>query len=1015
MMGVRLSRGIRSGRLALLMALILLVAWPSAPAPALGASAVTIDSPEPNLTFGPTVVRISGTYTNAYDLRLYIAGTTQVAALTEDEDGDGSGTWHYDLDLSAYVGEIEVRARALDADTRYGVWSEPLILQVNNPAAAAPIVHIVSPAEGVSLSGTVDIQVAVQSQTAVQSVEVRINSGAWQQASFDGTYYTLAWDTASLGNRTLSLEARVTCAGGKQALSPTTYAKVGTGTSEPFHMASHDRAMWIWEPEAYKLLLNPGSRDVLDAFAQDTATFASDPITTLYMSVGAFAGMDMLEDDPDAVRAFLEWAHQRGYQVYALVAGGTSPPYMGAYEKYHHYAVREIERVINFNLASGSGGKFDGINVDIEPYISPDFKDADRWLQRQYLDLLQKMIGRRDAAGINLPFGPAIPKWYDTSETAQSIVWNGQSKWLSEHIQDISDYISIMDYRDTADGSAGIIAGAQGEIAYATTIGKPGSVVIGVETLDIANSGDPETITFWEEGRVHMEAELAKVYAAYGGSSAFGGIAVHHYDSVRMLPSHWGVGSYAWQPPADTQPPTAVGSGPVAQADGYQAVKLSYGMAFDNTEIDRYIIYRSTVDGFTPDASHIAGLARGLSFNDVGLLPNTTYYYRVAARDLQGNIGPLSPQASVTTGAAALQPAILDGLRVDAVGNRAVAALRAIDMQTGLPLAGAKVEGRFTHAGGKYVSALTDAQGWATFTSEAIPAGAQAGFEPRVLRAAGYYWAQAYDRPHQTALTPWSGLQSLSLAGPGGAIPLPFAAGTTRYALSVPGTTAYVWVTLETAAASSVATVNGAAVQSGQPSVPIALQAGANTLRVLVYNREGTVDTYTIEIEREPAFVVTAAEDTYVYQNDPAANYGSAPVLELADIPNAAGGGDRIAYMKFDFSAHNGPLGQAVLSFYVAEQPMSAVPVKVYGYDADSWSEGTMNWNNRLTSGAIPLGTVHVSEAGWYQLDVTSFVSAQTDNMATFRLMDESTKGVVIRINSKENASNPPYLAISQP
>lgn len=74
-----------------------------------------------------------------------------------------------------------------------------------------------------------------------------------------------------------------------------------------------------------------------------------------------------------------------------------------------------------------------------------------------------------------------------------------------------------------------------------------------------------------------------------------------------------------------------------------------------------------------------------------------------------------------------------------------------------------------------------------------------------------------------------------------------------------------------------------------------------------------------------------------------------------------------------------------------------------------------MNWNNRLTSGAIPLGTVHVSEAGWYQLDVTSFVSAQTDNMATFRLMDESTKGVVIRINSKENASNPPYLAISQP
>lgn len=1009
-MVVRLSKGMRSGMLALLMALSLLSALLYAPVPALGAGTVTIESPQSDSTYGPSVVRISGTYANAYDLRLYIAGITQVAALTEDEDGDGAGTWHYDLDLSAYSGEVEIRARGLDADTRYGVWSQPLTLRVNNPAAATPIVKIVSPAEGVSLGGTVNIQVEVQAQMAVQSVEVRMNSGAWQQASFDGTYYTLAWDTASLGNRTTSIEARVTCAGGKQAVSPTTYAKVGTGTNEPFHMASHDRAMWIWEPEAYKLLLNPGSRDVLDAFAQDTATFGSDPITTLYMSVGAFAGMDMLEDDPDAVRTFLEWAHQRGYQVYALVAGGTSPPYMGAYEKYHHYAVREIERVINFNLASGAGGKFDGINVDIEPYISPDFKDADRWLQRQYLDVLQKMIARRDAAGINLPFGPAVPKWYDSSETAQSIVWNGQTKWLSEHIQDISDYISIMDYRDTADGSAGIIAGAQGEIAYAGAIGKPGSVVIGVETLDIANSGDPETITFWEEGRVHMEAELDKVYAAYGGSSAFGGIAVHHYDSVRMLPSHWGDGSYAWQPPADTQPPTAVGSGPAAQADGHQAVKLSYGMAFDNTEIDRYIIYRSTVDGFAPDASHIAGLARGLSFSDVGLLPNTTYYYRVAARDLRGHIGPLSPQASATTGAGTLQPAILDGLRVDADGDRAVAAMRAIDLQTGLPLAGAKVEGRFTHAGGKYVSALTDAQGWVTFTSEAIPAGSQAGFEPRGLRAAGYYWAQAYDRPHQTALAPWSGLQSMALAGPDGAIPLPFATGTTRYSVSVPGTTTHVAVTLETAAAGSVATVNGAAVQSGQPSPPIALQAGANTLRVLVYNREGTVDTYTIEIEREPASVVAAAEDTYVYQNDPAANYGSAPVLELADIPNAEGGGDRIAYLKFDFSDHNGPVEKATLSFYVAEQPSSAVPVKVYGYDADSWSEGTMNWNNRLTSGAKSLGTVHVSQAGWHQLDVTSFVSAQTDNMATFRLMDESTKGVVIRINSKESATHQPYL-----
>ncbi|MCG6197596.1 fibronectin type III domain-containing protein, partial [Anoxybacillus sp. LAT_38] len=97
---------------------------------------------------------------------------------------------------------------------------------------------------------------------------------------------------------------------------------------------------------------------------------------------------------------------------------------------------------------------------------------------------------------------------YDSAAQAQNIPWRGTATWLSEHVQNISDYVAIMDYRDTADGSAGIIQGALGELAYANAIGKPGSVVIAVETLDIADGGDPETITFREEGRTHMESEL---------------------------------------------------------------------------------------------------------------------------------------------------------------------------------------------------------------------------------------------------------------------------------------------------------------------------------------------------------------------------------------------------------------------------------------------------------------------------------------------------------------------------
>ena len=733
---------------ALIVAMLLLLCSPLLlvlPAPAQAAASLTLDSPSDGDTATGGPVLVSGTYTNAYDIRLYINGTEQVEPLLTPTGVD-TGTWSYSLDTSGRHGSVELVARGLDTTTRYGVWSEKAELTVTNSAAMAPVVTITSPTEGVSLSGQVQIVVDVQSFTTVNLVQVRINRGAWQPAVASGTgTYSYAWNTASLGNRTFSLEARATNAPGRYGYSPTVYAKVGTGTAEPFVMPGQDRAMWIWEPESYKLLLNTGSRAVLESFIGDT-TFDNAPVTTLYLAVGSYAGHRALEEQVEQLKSFMRWAHARDLQVHALIAGGTSPAYMGAYERYHHHAVQEMEQIVNYNLAVAPNERFDGINVDIEPYISPDFKDSSKFLQIEYLDGLQKMIDRRDAAGINLPFGPAIPKWYDTSDQGANITWNGETKWLSEHIQDISDYISIMDYRDTADGTAGIIAGAVGEIAYAELIGKPGSVVVGVETLDIANSGDPEAITFWEEGRLHMETELDKVYTAFDPSPAFGGIAVHHYDSYRMLPSYWGAGGYGWEPPPDTTPPSAVSGTPTAAAADYQTVNLRYGLATDNTEIDRYIIYRSESSGFVPSATTIAGLSRSQTYQDKGLLPDTTYYYRVAARDLQGNIGPASAEVTATTGSTHLQPLIVKDLNISYSSGKFRATLTVVDYDTGAVLPGALTEGRFTFAGGRYVQGTTDAVGSITFASEDLASHLHAGFEPRRIGLTGYYYASAYDQ-----------------------------------------------------------------------------------------------------------------------------------------------------------------------------------------------------------------------------------------------------------------------------
>jgi hypothetical protein len=983
------------------------------------ASAITIDSPADGAVVGSGKLRISGVYTDLYDIKLFINGSKQVDALTSDPEGDNSGTWYYDLDTSIYNGPVQIRARGLDITTRYGIWSPTVQLNVNNETAAVPIVQIVSPLEGVSLNGEVPIQVAVQSAgAAIHQVEVRVNGGAWQTATYNGSVYEWVWSTMGLGDKTSSIEARAYNEFGVKGLSMTTYAKVGAGTNEAVVVSMQDRAMWLWEAATYNILLNPGSREVLDAMAKDTATFGSDPVKVLYFAVGPFDGMDVMEDNPGILRDFISWAHERGYEVHACIAGGTSPPYMGAYREFHDTAIRHFEQVLNFNISSNPEERFDGVNVDIEPYISPDFKDIFPSLQIQYLEMTQKMIDRRNATGLNLPYGPAIPKWYDTSEQSKDITFNGQTKWLSEHVQDITDYISIMNYRDTADGSAGIIAGAQGEIAYANLIGKPNSVVIGVETLDIANSGDPETITFREEGRNHMEAELDKVYTAFAGDASFGGIAMHHYDSIRALPSHWGVDGVRWEPPADNEAPTAPSRAPTARVVDFQTVTLTFGRSYDNTEVNHYVIYRSTQSDFVPSSGHTIGTARSLNFKDMGLLPDTTYYYKVAAVDVKGNLGPASEQAKATTIGSALKPMIVTSMKLERSATNAIVTLQVADMVTKQPIS-AEMEGRFTFAGGRYVKGLAT-DGKVSLTSEAIPHFFQVGFEPRRIVAGGYYWAQAYDYPHTANINPRVRLNDLSISQ--GSMSVPFTPEKAAYTAIVAEDTASIKVTPTAESSGTAIKVNGTPVQSGASSEAIPLTPGENNIVIQTFAPDATTDSYIVTVLREIPVdnVFIASEDAHVFQNGASQNFGASPFLEVIDITNADGGGDRLAYLKFDLGAYTKSADSVCLSVYAANTTAKDVKIDVIGYPGDDWNEGTIVFNNRPLANPVPMGSFVVRESGWYKFDVTSFAQTQmgldNDRKVTIRFIINDipkSSGALVQFHSKENNTNQPYLVVN--
>ncbi|GLX02394.1 hypothetical protein [Microtetraspora sp. NBRC 16547] len=724
------------GLLRIAGALVLaLASTPAAPAAARAAEppSVVIDSSEA----APGVIRLAGRFTAAYDVSVVVNGERIERARVSDPEADDAGTWTYDLDTSAMDGEVEVYAKATVAETRYGTWSQPLTLRVDNPRARAPKVSIAEPADGVRLTRPTPVRVNVAGAD-VRTVRVRVNGGPWQRASGGAGRYVALVNPAKYGDVMASLEAEAVDARGHVSRSASRYVALGAAKKERPVPHKQDRAMWIWEKASYNLVLNSGSRRLLET------VFA--PGSTMYLGVDTYAGRDMIEDARPELRDLVAWAHRRGMKVHATVAGGTRPPYLGALSRYRDRAVGEMERVLDYNFSSAPEERFDGINVDIEPYILPWFGSAKPDVQIQWLDTLRAMIARRDASGQPLLFGPAVPRWLDTSACCTDIPYAGTTRTMSEHIQDMTDYIAIMDYRDQADGSAGIIAQAEGEIAYAERIGKPLSVVVGVETLDIATSGDPSSITFREEGRDAMEVELVKVYKAFSGSAAFAGVALHHYDSYRELPTIWGPSAQWPAPPADSGPPTGVSTPPKAVAFDHATVDLSYGRAYDDTEVDFYEVHRSTDPGFTPGPGTLAGKARGLTYTDAGLLPNTSYHYRIVPVDVAGHRGPVSDPVAVTTGTTDLRPMVVESMAVTLEGGAARVRLRVVDKETGQPVA-ATVRGRFTFSAGRYVTVTAGADGWATATSEALkqPTG-EVGFAGHRLTAPGRYWAGAYDQ-----------------------------------------------------------------------------------------------------------------------------------------------------------------------------------------------------------------------------------------------------------------------------
>ncbi|MCK9419502.1 MAG: hypothetical protein M0R70_09015 [Nitrospirae bacterium] len=290
----------------------------------------------------------------------------------------------------------------------------------------------------------------------------------------------------------------------------------------PGHSAvAAPRAVWIWEEDAFRML------DKEEAL-RDVETFLDrQHISTMYLYADEYNGRNILVNEPRKYRKLIASAHARGFKVFALLGSAYLRTQEYILPEKRAAAVRMFGLVIEFNKNTpDASSRFDGVNIDIEPYLLDDWASARPLRGRQYLDLSAEFMRMKAAAGSSLLVGPAMPFWFDGIEDVE---WNGQRRKLNECVQDIYDYVAIMDYRNFAEGPDGLVSHAQDELDYADKINK--KVMIGVETLQIT----PAKVTFFGKGAQYFEAQLELAESAMTRHRSFGGFVVHHLQSYRVL------------------------------------------------------------------------------------------------------------------------------------------------------------------------------------------------------------------------------------------------------------------------------------------------------------------------------------------------------------------------------------------------------------------------------------------------------------------------------------------------
>ncbi|TLS52672.1 copper amine oxidase N-terminal domain-containing protein [Paenibacillus antri] len=256
------------------------------------------------------------------------------------------------------------------------------------------------------------------------------------------------------------------------------------------------KGTWIWD-----------AASVVEQ-AEDILHFSKrNGVTHIYLYV------DRENVSPGEYARFIAQAGKQGIRVEAL----AGDPSWGWREKREHLQ-SFLEWVARYNTDVDEEARFSGIHLDIEPYLLPEWEtDAPRLLEEWLANLDYAAREARRIGGLEASVD--VPFWIHEIEVPGYERFS-VGAWMFKRF----DTVVLMDYRDRAEGSDGIVAHASAMVDEATSADK--AVVVGVE---VAPNDEAEKTTFHEEGIETMERELEKTRRHFQNYRGFRGTAVHGF------------------------------------------------------------------------------------------------------------------------------------------------------------------------------------------------------------------------------------------------------------------------------------------------------------------------------------------------------------------------------------------------------------------------------------------------------------------------------------------------------